>query len=520
MRSTFHGIEVSKRGLFAQQSALNTTGHNIANANTEGYSRQRVNMQATTGLPYVGLQANIEAGLLGTGVNVVGIQRLRENYLDLQFRNQNKDYGYWEAQRDALGKIEGIMNEPSDTGLQKVMDELWKSWQDLSKEPESLSARAVVRQRAVAVAETFSALTTSLTDLQADLDNVVSTKVIDINSITNQIAKLNKQIGDLVPHGYQPNDLYDQRDLLLDKLGKLVNVKVTNADKGMINVTVDDKELVNGAEAVGMGVVKNATTGLFDVTLGGEAFVPQSGGLLGTMEARGLLVVDPVTGQPKMSGPVSNMLERLNTLALNMTKEINDLHRSGMNLNDIENRKTNTAAPLEDLPFFVDSDAVKTDPNTKTYPTSSSKIQVNPAILASLNALAAASVETTGTSTGTSFQGDGSNALAIAGIKYKSLSLSTGLATQPETTTLDDFYRYAIAQLGVDSQEAQRMEKNSELLVGQVDNQRQSVSGVSIDEEMSEMVKYQHAYNAAARVMTSCDEILDKVINGMGRVGL
>ncbi|EST55404.1 flagellar hook protein [Brevibacillus panacihumi W25] len=519
MRSTFHGLEVSKRGLFAQQAALNTTGHNISNANTEGYSRQRVNMQATTGLPYVGLQANVEAGLLGTGVTVVSLQRMRENYLDIQFRNQNKDYGYWEAQRDALSKIEGIMNEPSDTGLQKVMDELWKSWQDLSKEPESLSARAVVRQRAVAVAETFSALTNSLTDLQSDLDNVVSTKVIEINSMTNQIANLNKQIGELVPHGYEPNDLFDQRDLLLDKLGKLVNVKVANGNNGMINVTVDNRELINGQQSIPMAVTKNSY-GLYDITLGGEQFVPQSGGLLGTMEARGLPVNDPVTGQTKITGPVSNMLERLNILAVNLTTEINNLHRSGMNLNDIQNRSTNAGAQLEDIPFFVDSDAVTNDPNTKTYPINSSKIQVNPAILASLNAIAAATVEQTGSSAGTSFHGDGSNALAVAGIKYNTYSLFIGASNQPETTTLDDFYRYAIAQLGVDSQEAQRMEKNTELLVGQVDTQRQSVSGVSIDEEMSEMVKYQHAYSAAARVMTSFDEILDKVINGMGRVGL
>lgn len=147
MRSTFHGIEVSKRGLFAQQSALNTTGHNIANANTEGYTRQRVNMQATTGLPYVGLNTSVEPGLLGTGVNVVGIQRIREEFLDVQLRSENKHFGYWEAKSDGLLKIETIMNEPSDTGLQKVMDQFWQSWQDLSQHPETASTRAVVLQR-------------------------------------------------------------------------------------------------------------------------------------------------------------------------------------------------------------------------------------------------------------------------------------------------------------------------------------------------------------------------------------
>lgn len=511
MRSTFHGIEVSKRGLFAQQSALNTTGHNIANANTEGYTRQRANMQATPGIPYPGLSNSTEPGLLGTGVSVVSLQRIREEFLDVQLRTENKHYGYWEAKRDVLQKIEGIMNEPSDTGMQKVMDELWKSWQDLSQNPESLSARAVVRQRAIAVTETFSALNTSLTELQRDLDNVVGTKVIDINSIAQQLANLNRQIGDVVPHGYQPNDLYDQRDVLLDKLAKLADVKVTNLNSGMIQVTIDGQELVNGRTAVTMAVEKDPNTGFNNITLGGAPFTPRSGGLLGTFEARGIPGVDQ-NGQPMMQGPVPDMIRKLNLLAENIATEVNKLHSTGMNLNDIENRKTNPTADLEKLDFFVKKD--------NTLPLTASNMQVNPKILASLNAIAAAQVEDPTTGSGTSFYGDGRNALAIASIKFKPLQLSTGSLGQIESTTLDDFYRYTIAQLGVDSQEATRMEKNSELLVGQVDTNRQSVSGVSIDEEMSEMVKYQHAYSASARVMTSMDEILDKVINGMGRVGL
>ncbi|NOU58033.1 flagellar hook-associated protein FlgK [Brevibacillus borstelensis] len=515
MRSTFHGIEVSKRGLFAQQSALNTTGHNISNANTEGYTRQRANMQATMGLPYPGMFASIEPGLLGTGVNVTSLQRIREEFLDVQFRTENKHYGYWEARRDGLQKIEVIMNEPSETGLQKVMDELWKSWQDLSQNPESLSSRAVVRQRAIALAETFSALTTSLNELQRDLDNVVQTKVLDINSMAKQISNLNQQIGDLVPHGYRPNDLYDQRDLLLDKLSKMAEIKVTPGENGMVNVTIDGQPLVNGREQVTMAAVKNEVTGFYDITLGEEPFTPRSGSLLGTFEARGIATVG-ADGSVIKTGPVPDMIKRLDTLATTLAAEVNKLHSTGMNLNDIEKRKTDPTAPLEGLPFFVDAN----DPAGKAPPTSAASMKVNPAILTSLNAIAAAKPEKNDTGEGTSFYGDGRNALDIAAIKFDMLALVIDGTGKQEMSTLDDFYRYSIAQLGVDSQEAQRMEKNSEILTGQVDTQRQSVSGVSLDEEMSELVKYQHAYNASARVMTSMDEVLDKIINGMGRVGL
>lgn len=520
MRSTFHGLEVSKRGLFAQQSALNTTSHNVANANTDGYTRQRANMQATTGLPYVGMDAAIEPGLLGTGVQVTQLQRIREEFLDVQFRNENKHLGYYTAQADALTKIEGIMNEPSDTGLQKVMDDLWKSWEDLSSKPEDPASRTIVRERAMALIETFAAINTSLEELKADLNNVVQVKALDINSIAQQIADLNKQIGDVVPHGYQPNDLYDQRDLLIDRLSNLADIKVTNAEHGMVNVTIEDRPLVTGRTPVEMGVVFNETTKLLDITLGGEVFSPTNGSLAGTFKARGTgQVVQDALGNDviQYTGVVPDVQNRLNILAVNLTKQINAVHKQGINLTDINAGKTEPS----NLPFFVDANALKENPPRYIDPQSAASIALHPDIAKSLDAIAAGKVNAaTATDPATSFEGDGSNARDIAAIKFQVFEKGTGLLDLTETSTLDDFYRYTIAKLGVDSQQAQRMEKNSETLLGTVENQRQSVSGVSIDEEMANIVKYQHAYSASARVMTSMDEILDKIINGMGRVGL
>lgn len=492
MRSTFHGLEVGRRGLFAQQSALNTTGHNISNANTEGYSRQRANMKATTGIPYPGLYASREPGLLGTGVQVTDLQRIRDDFLDLQYRNENKRFGYWEERLDAIEKIEAIMTEPSDTGLQKVMDQMWQAWQDLSKDPTSPSARSVVRERANAVAETFNGLYTHLQEVQSDLDNVVSVKALEVNSIAQQIASLNSQIGDVVPHGYQPNDLYDQRDVLLDKLSKLVEINVTPAGSGMVNVTVQGSQLVNGRASVPVAAAKDPDTGLYRMTLGGADFVPTQGSLAATLESRDQLV--------------PNLLKRLDVLAVNLTKEINDLHRTGLSLTDIKNG----GAP-QALPFFVDAVT-----GGSAYPSSASKIAINPAILASLDAIAAARPEASGTAP----VGNNQNALEIAKIKFKIIQSGTGPNDFKEASTLDDYYRYTIGELGVYGQEAERNHKNSESIVGMVENQRQSVSGVSIDDEMAEMVRFQHAYSASARMITSVDEILEKIINGMGRVGL
>jgi flagellar hook-associated protein 1 len=490
MRSSFHGLEVSKRGLFAQQAALNTTGHNISNANTEGYSRQRVNMTTPNGLPYVGLHASVEAGLLGTGVRADSIQRLREEFLDIQYRNEFKRQGYWEARAETLEKMEGIMNEPSDTGLAKVMDQMWQAWQDLAKDPSDTSARAVVRERSKAVADTFNTVYTHLQEVQTDLDNVVKVKALEINSLGQQIAALNNQIANVEPHGYTPNDLYDQRDVLIDKLSKLVDINANPTVNGMVDVTIQGQPFVTGVTSQPFATVQDPVTGKSNLTLAGAPFVPTSGYMAGTLEARDQIV--------------PNMLKRLDVLAINMTKEINDLHRAGRSITDIAN------GTVQDLPFFVDS------ATPGAYPTGASKISVNPAILQSLDAIAAAKPEATNPTP----VGNNETALAIASIKFKVIKAGTGPNDLAESSTLDNYYRYSVSQMGIDAQEAIRNQKNAESLVGTVSNQRQSVSGVSIDEEMAEMVKYQHAYSASARVMTSMDEVLDKIINGMGRVGL
>jgi flagellar hook-associated protein 1 FlgK len=492
MRSTFHGLEVSKRGLFAQQTALNTTGHNIANANTEGYTRQRANMQATTGIPYPGLHASKEPGLLGTGVYVTDLQRLREDFLDVQYRNENKYLGYWEQKVDVYNKIETIMQEPSDTGLQKVMDQMWQSWQDLAKDPTDASARAVVLERSKALAETFASTYNHLKEVQNDFDNVIGIKVQEINSLSSQIAQLNQMIHNVVPHGYTPNDLFDQRDVLIDKLSNLTDAKVFQADNGMVNIQIEGKDLVTGLTSVPMAATVNATTGFLDITLGGAPFTPKWGSLAGLVEARDQIVPD--------------VLNQLDTLAVNLTREINNVHKTGLTLNDIKN-----GTGPSNLPLFVDTITAG-----NVDPVGANRITINPAVLASLDNLAAAKPDASGNGS----VGNNENALAIAAIKFKVIQPGTNPTDFKEATTLDDYYRYLIGKLGVNGQEATRNQKNSETLVGMVENQRQSVSGVSLDEEMSNLVKFQHAYNASARVMTSVDEILDKIINGMGRVGL
>ncbi|WP_232697844.1 flagellar hook-associated protein FlgK [Brevibacillus daliensis] len=491
MRSTFHLLEVSKRALFAQQAALSVTGHNVSNINTLGYTRQRANMATPTGLPAIGMNADRAPGLLGTGVYVTDIQRIREDFLDVQFRNANKNTGYWNNTVNTISQVEDIMNEPSDSGLQKVMDQMWQAWEDVTTDPKDESSRSVLRERAVAVADTFNHLNKKLNELQADQDNEVAIQASSIDSIAKQIAAINKQIGEIVPHGYQPNDLYDQRDVLIDKLSGMADVKVTHADNGIVNVTIGGQPLVTGITSTPVTTQKNADTGKNEVLLGGAVFQPAKGS--GTLSAA-------IVGRDETT---ADMKKKLDILATNMAREINNFHRQGYNLDDIKNGQKGP-----EISFFVIEGGTGD-------PTSAGNIKVNPEILKSLDKIAAAQ----GTP-GIPNDGNNKMALEIAKLKNKPIPAGTGPNDFPQDTTIDEFYRHAIAQLGVDGQEAVRNFKNANITGNMIEMNRQSVSGVDVDEEMVNVIKFQKAYSAAARVMTSMDEILDKIINGMGRVGL
>ncbi len=486
MASTFHGLEIGKRSLYAQQAALATTGHNVANANTTGYTRQRAEMQASNPMPYPGMNTSTSAGQIGTGVEVNKIVRLREEYLDVQLRGEMKNLGYWEAKSDTLSKVEELLNEPSDNGLANVMDEFWKGWQELAKNPESAAVRSVVRQRGIAVTETFKHISDSLNQIQNDLKHVIDTKKNEVNSLAKQISDLNDQIGRLVPNNYEPNDLYDQRDVLIDQMSKIVPVNVVAGKNGMVDVFVGSEALVSGSTAKTLEIGFNEESGLVDPTkiqIGGNAVTLESGELLGRIESYGL------EGAGSKS-TIPDIKAKIDELAKGFLDSVNEMHQSGVNLDQING----TASQSVD--FFVGDAA--------------GNIAVNPEIMKSLNLIAASKVEAEGQSSA----GNGGNAQAIADLKFQGLDFTSS------TATADDFYRNIIGQLGIDSQESQRMYSNSEVIAMQVENRRLSVSGVSLDEEMTNMIRFQQAYNAAARYVTVMDQCLEKVINGMGRVGL
>jgi flagellar hook-associated protein 1 len=541
MRSTFHGLEVAKRGMFTQQSALYVTGHNIANANTPGYSRQRVNFVQTESYPPASMNRPQIPGQMGTGVEAGSIERVRDSFLDLQYRGENNKLGYWEARADALKKMEDIMNEPSDNGLSKTMDQFWQALQDLSTNPENEGARSVVRQRGLAVVETFHYLYDSLSQIKRDLGSEIGVTITEINSLAQQISKINQQISEIEPHGYLPNDLYDERDRLVDELSKLVNVQVEkipsggNALKiaeGMYNIYLVDSNgnpikdgsgniiyLVQGstANSLSFPIAEDSNgdnvpeSNVEKLVLAGNDifFAPSptfgvtfpSGKLRGLIEAFGYKY-DSGGGTIVNKGIYPEAISNLDNLAYTFGTVFNAIHKEGYGLN------STSKAPA----FF--------DESTLTVPGAAKNIKLSSAI-DDLSNIAA--------STKQGVSGNGNNALNLASVGKILLSsgtvnlidVSISLPSSLPLTsgTIQSNYQGWIGKLGVDGQQAERLKNNSEVLRQSVGERRQSVSSVSLDEEMTNMIKYQHAYNAAARQITAIDQMLDKIINGMGIVG-
>lgn len=247
MTSTFHSIETARRSLFTQTAALNTTGHNIANANTEGYTRQRVNMQASLPIEAYGLLKSTVPGQMGTGVEFSSIDRIREMFLDDQYRGENAAFGNWSLQADTLSKLEAIVNEPSDTGIRTVLDNFWKSWSDLSKNPEDPTARKIVVQTAQSLTDAMNYMSTQLNNLERDLTTNIDVKAKEAQGYLTAIADLNKSIYKIEGMGDHANDLRDQRDLMADKLSKIANITVVETEAGY-NISLGGQPLVEGGE--------------------------------------------------------------------------------------------------------------------------------------------------------------------------------------------------------------------------------------------------------------------------------
>lgn len=494
MRSTFMGLETARRGMVAQQTALYVTGNNIANANTLGYSRQRVNMTQTETYPGIGLNRPQIPGQLGTGVAADSIQRIRDEFVDSRYRGENNKLGYFSTKADTLSRMEEILNEPTEEGLAASLSEFWNSLQILGSSPNESGARESVIAQGNALADTFNYMSTSLETIMEDLKLSANTNADTINSIANQINEINRQISQVEPHGDLPNQLYDERDKLVDELSSLVNIKVTKEKSGGLASPLSEgvyKIEILGASGNSLGVLVDKgtlSTGPNKLTISED----NQSVTIGTQEP--IALSDLSTGELKanleaLTNSYPSMLEKLDKIAYALVTEFNSVHKSGSDLNG----ETGGA-------FFTEL----------TQYQGAAK-----AMSMSLTDPAKVAAAMAGT-----FEGNGDNAFSLANIMTTNFSdFNTDTSFIGSTGNIQSFYAGVIASLGVETKESNVLTNNTLALLDSVDSQRQSVSSVSLDEEMTDMIKFQHAYNASARNITMIDEMLDKIINGLGHGG-
>lgn len=523
MVSTFHGIETAKRGIFAQQTAINTTGHNVSNANTIGYSRQVVGMIADRSMEVPGINNSTSPGQLGSGVDIANIIRVRETYLDDQFRGLNSGYGEWLIREDTLSKIEAMVNEPGSQSLSSVLNDFWNSWSDLATQPDSLTARTVVIENAITLADSFNDLANKLSGLQENLANSLNIITNDSNTLLLQISSLNREITRLESLGNNANDLRDSRDIYVDKLSEYMNINVREMSNGYV-ITTGSTELVNGYDAslidatalpadIQSGkmfgyqysmnelamfqsqldeLAKSVAIGEIEFTIPKGTIIP---------EGHKLTLLDDT--ELTFSGDIT---ERTTTIDLTVKiAGLNGIHQLGYTLED---------PPNGGEPFF----AITGGGSDFT----ANNIKVNSNIASNVRKIATSSSVYLGAD-GLEHVAKGNNDLAvwIAGLRNYDISFNDSIADSPikGNGTVSEYYNAMIGQLGVKSQEAGRRIDNNDVLLAQVSNSRLSVSGVSIDEEMANLVKFQQAYSASARMISTLDEMFDKLINGTGIVG-
>jgi flagellar hook-associated protein 1 len=440
--SSFHGIQTSLRGLLAHQRALDTAGHNVSNANTEGYTRQEVALGATAPLTMPGATQLGQQAQLGTGVDAIEYRRIRDGFLDLQFRAQNMVQGDAETRSRVLGQAEIAFAEPGDTGLSAVLGKFWSAWGDLANAPESQAARQAVIDQATILASAFARLDQNLAGVSTDATseyNKLTAAGGEVDVMAREIASLNASIKQIVGGGGQPNDLMDRRDLLLDKLSALAKVSVTDLGNGSITVAFGDAA----------ALLVNDTTVTWP-----QALTQAAGGRLGAL-------VDLT----RVGGAIDFYRNELDAAARRIADDVNALHNPG-------GAGTN---------FF-----------TYTAGSEASTLAVN---------VTAATIRTGTAAT------PGANDIAIA---IGALRGGAG----------DQRYQQLVSRVGTDVKEARRAEANAQTLTGSIDDRRQSTAGVSLDEEMASLVRFQRGYQASARAMSALDEMLETLVTRTGRVGL
>ena len=621
MANAFSGIELGKRSIMAHSQQIQTAGHNISNADTEGYTRQRVQVKTFDPLYRPDLSRAETPGQIGQGTTIESVSRLRDELLDSRIVSQSNVESYWSTREKYFSMIEQVYNEPHEISVRTNMDKFWQSWQELSVHPESKAARQAVVTRGQSLANSVSQQFKSLSGIGTQINGDIQASVKQINDYASQIAGINGEIVRSKAMGDNPNDLMDRRDLLVEKLSSLANITVDARDNDEFMVHIDGQILVQGSVNRSFTLETQTDGKGYDKVLWSDTGIEASvsGGQLGA-----LLELRDVD--------LREQIQSLNSMAVNFSSLVNDVHRSGIGANNVSGldffttypfvedvrgnfdsngdgavdstylfsmKGTNVLNPQEKVGFegvivlsgqsssvsvpyypndtvaqvvdrindsqsevkaFLDrnnqlvlkatSAADKNNPDFVIRHVEDSGLflsgytgilsssgeegafdyaradaadvltgsfdvapLVNPAEYIAVNAKIVNDVNNVAAGfpdgRGRSMMGDGRSAVEIAAIRNTQVMIGS-------SRTFDDYFADTVTKVGLKGEQAENMFLSQNSIMNDLRDLRDSISGVNIDEELADIIKFQHGYNAAAKFVSVIDEMLDTVINRLG----
>lgn len=494
--STFGTYSIAYSGMYVNQAALATTSTNLANVDTTGASKVEL---ASAELATV----NADGTATGDGVSVASITRSRDIYLDGTYRSQNAKTTYLSVKNGDLEYIDEILSEyetssttdDSDTttttsGVQAAIDEFFSAWETVSTDSSTESTREAVISAGADLVEMLSDIDGQLQQLQADAVTGVKDGVDTLNDLAGQVADLNKQISQAEAGGGEASYLRDQRDVLLDQMSALADISVTETN-GTLKVTIGGMALVNGDETHSLAVEGSGTT-TDPLTVkwadSDTAATIKSGSIKAYLEdadQTGYDTIDasdiPYDFTTGATSSISTLRQALNDLITTLATKVNSLSTAGVDLDGNAG-----------VAFFTAIDS--------SQPLSITNIEVNPELVNDSDKLVTAASDE-----------DGDN--IIANQICDLASDTTCYQSSGLSLDITDFYKAVTSWLGTAGETAATSYETQESLVEQLDTQRQSVSGISLDEEMSNLIKFQTAYAASARVMSTIDNMLGDLLD-------
>ena len=486
MSSTFSGLNTARTALWAQQRGVDVTGQNIANVNTAGYSRQRAELQSVGGSTVPALYATSNG--IGEGVSADTVTRIRDAFLEGRAQTEHAAAASLTVADSTMSGLEDAFREPGKTGLQQQLDDMWSGWGDVANHPTEPGGRSEVLQRTATLVAGLNTTSATLDQQWThDLDGL-GTLVEDVNASLTSIANLNQAISRAASAGTPSNELADKRDALVLALSDQVGATSSQAADGSISVRIGNATVVNGTSAVTLAVAGGS-----DPAAGGSNppyLVTAAGGTTvrpgGT--ADGLITA--------MTTTIPAYKAKLDAIASQLAGQVNGLQQQGYDLDGAQGKPV----------FDGGAGSTSTDPSGKIT-VDLSKVTAASIRLALTDGRQLAAASLSPAATGGTASGDAAMADAIHQLRLG-------------TTGADANYRKMIVGLGVDAASATSRLTAQTVISAQVDSSRESVSGVSIDEEMTNMLAFQHGYQAAGRLVSAIDEMLDQLINRTGRVGL